>query len=181
MRKLLLSLLAIMVVAGCGGETDDSQTTPTGAARPTAVTPTASPTIAPTAATPASTKEPALLPEGLVGTWVSTEQGDAELVYQFAADGTYKHAGVLLQQRQSGIFKFTVGEAGTVRVQGNTMTMRPRTATVTLEDPDSPSSNYQRPGSRAAKQFTWRFNGTGSSRLLVMTDDQGITISYKRQ
>jgi hypothetical protein len=181
MRKLLLSLLTIMLVAGCGGGTDDGQTTPTAAAPPTAVTPTTSPAPTPTPAAPTSTNEPALLPEGLAGTWVSTDQGNAELVYQFAENGTYKHAGVLLQQRQSGIFKFTVGEAGTVRVQGRTMTMRPRTSTVTLEDPDSPSSNYQRPGSKEAKQFTWRFNGTGSSRLLVMEDGQGITIAYQRQ
>jgi hypothetical protein len=70
----------------------------------------------------------------LVGTWDSAE-GAAEILYVFKADGTYKHAGVLLQERPGGLFTFKIGARGTVTVRGRSLILHPRSGTESLHDP----------------------------------------------
>jgi len=118
-------------------------------------------------------------PEALIGTWISSS-GGAEIVYQFAADGSYKYAGVLLQRRPSGMFSFTVAEAGTASVDGNHLLVQPRMATTSMQDPDSPSSSYtDRPASVDPKRLTWTLNAAHT--VLSLDDGTGPAVDYERQ
>ena len=83
------------------------------------------------------------LPRGLAGTWTCLDQGSAEAMYEIHEDGTYRRARVLMQSRSSGTFTFSIGDAGTVRVKGTTLTVAPSRGAKSLSDPDSPSSNYR--------------------------------------
>ena len=115
------------------------------------------------ASTPAPLSEPpTAFPAELVGTWTSSS-GGAELVYEFARDGSYKYVGVLLQERPSGTFSFTVAERGAASAEDSDLTLRPSKATESLKDPDSPSSDYtDRPSSLAPKSLRWSLDAAGT-------------------
>jgi hypothetical protein len=119
------------------------------------------------------------LPSGLVGTWDSAE-GAAEILYVFKADGTYKHAGVLLQERPGGLFTFKIGARGTVTVRGRTLILHPRSGTESLHDPDNESSDYRRPISTAPERYRWSMTGYGRSARLTLTDQTGNAVTYHR-
>lgn len=119
------------------------------------------------------------LPSALVGTWDSAE-GAAEIIYVFKADGTYKHAGVLLQERPSGFFSFKIGARGTVTVSGRSLVLHPRSGTESLHDPDHASSDYRRPISTAPERYRWSIAGYGRSARLTLTDRTGNAVTYHR-
>jgi hypothetical protein len=119
------------------------------------------------------------LPSALVGTWDSAE-GAAEIVYVFRSDGTYKHAGVLLQERPSGLFSFKIGARGTVTVRGRSLVLHPRSGFQSLHDPDDSSRDYRKPISRAPERYRWSISGYGSSARLRLTDRTGNTVTYHR-
>jgi hypothetical protein len=119
------------------------------------------------------------LPSALVGTWDSAE-GAAEIIYVFKADGTYKHAGVLLQERPSGLFSFKIGARGTVTVRGRSLVLHPRSGTESLHDPDDESSDYRRPIRTAPERFRWSISGYGRSARLRLTDRTGNAVTYHR-
>jgi hypothetical protein len=123
----------------------------------------------------------ARIPSALVGMW-SSAGGAAEIIYDFRRDGTYRHAGVLLQQRESGTFSFQIGARGTVTVRGRSLVLRPRSGFQQLRDPDDPSSNYRRPISRRPERYRWAVSGFGASATLSLTNPRtGLTVEYERQ
>ena len=119
------------------------------------------------------------LPSPLVGTWDSAE-GAAEIIYVFRSDGTYKHAGVLMQERPSGTFSFTIGARGTVTVRGRSLVLHPRSGTQTLHDPDDRSRDFRQPISTAPERYRWSVSGYGRSARLTMTDQTGNAVTYHR-
>ncbi|NJP92026.1 hypothetical protein HCN51_21610 [Nonomuraea sp. FMUSA5-5] len=127
----------------------------------------------------ATSDEPAAtFPSPLVGIWESTGPGAALLVYKFDENGTYRHAGVLNQQRASGVFSFEIAVMGQAEADGETLILRPAAGTKTLRDPDSPSSSYRdRPmDDLSPERYAWRM----ADGMLKLTSDSGDTISYKR-
>jgi hypothetical protein len=118
------------------------------------------------------------LPAALVGTWTSA-RGNAELVYVFRRDGTYQHAGVLLQPRVSGWFRFEVGAAGIVTVRDRTLVLRPLRGFEQLRDPEDPSRNYRRGISRGTQRYRWRLSG-GTTTLSLTDVRTGVRIDYER-
>jgi hypothetical protein len=130
------------------------------------------------ASTPDVTESQPPLPEELVGRWVSTGSGGAEIIYEFAADGAYKYAGVLLQQRDTGMFSFIRSAVGTVSVDGDVLTLRPDHGTEKLQDPDVPSASTEHPIETTEETLAWRIDGGGR---LSLTDASGNTIVYARQ
>jgi hypothetical protein len=179
MRKAYL-LLLILLLVGCGGQDDGPSAASTVAptmSQPTPTDPTdTDPTTtepAPTSATTASA-----LPEGMVGTWSSSE-GDATLAYRFSADGTYRHAGVLTQPRATGTFEFSISETGRATVRGSQLTLQPRSGTTRRKDPDDPSGDYERPISKEPRRFSWRLDSSGD--VLYLRDAQGVEVSYDRE
>jgi hypothetical protein len=91
-------------------------------------------------------------------------------VYRFHADGTYESAEVLMQERPSGIFSFTVGAAGIAEVVGDTLVLTQQSGRETMVDPDSPSSNFDRPLSPLEeKTYFWSFD----RGLLTLTNELG--------
>jgi hypothetical protein len=184
MRKAYL-LLLILLLVGCGGQDDGSSAASTVAPTTSQSTETdttgtdtteTDPTTtepAPTSATTASE-----LPEGMVGTWSSSE-GDATLVFRFSADGTYRHAGVLTQPRATGTFEFSISEIGRATVRGSQLTLRPRSGTTKRKDPDDPSGDYERPISTEPRQLSWRLDSSGD--VLYLRDAEGVEVSYDRE
>jgi hypothetical protein len=120
------------------------------------------------------------LPTALVGTWASAA-GGVELIYIFRSGGTYAHAGVVLQERASGLFSFEIAARGRVTVRGRVLVLHPRSGTQTLRDPDVPSRNYRRPISRKSKRYRWSVAGFGRSARLTLVDRTGNAVRYKRQ
>jgi hypothetical protein len=123
--------------------------------------------------------EPNTFPEELAGGWISSS-GGAEIVYRFTADGSYKHVGVLLQRRPSGMFSFTVADSGTAAADGDVLVLSPRLATKSLKDPDSPSSSYtDRPSSLTPQRFRWSLDAT--SAVLTLDDGSGAPVDNQRE
>lgn len=100
-------------------------------------------------------------PRELVGTWQSVDQGSAEDLIEIHPDGSYLRAMLLMQQRPSGVFSFSIGTTGQVVVQGATLQLAPSSGTESMSDPDAPSASYT---DRALEDFTpdvfhWSLNG----------------------
>ncbi|HET8641137.1 MAG TPA: hypothetical protein VFM37_04320 [Pseudonocardiaceae bacterium] len=179
--------LAVMVLSGCGSAGSELAGSPRAAASSGTSVPTGPPepptgTEPPTSTEPAPTttpEPPPAFPEALVGTWISSA-GTAEIVYQFAADGSYKYAGVLMQQRPSGTFSFTIGETGTASVDGTQLVLVPRISTESLSDPDSPSASYKdRPRALETEQLTWSLDR--AQAVLTLDDGENPPVDYERQ
>jgi len=81
-------------------------------------------------------------PTELVGTWQSVDQGSAEDLIEIHADGSYRRAMLLMQQRPSGVFSFSIGTTGQVVVEGSTLRVVPTSGTESMSDPDAPSDSY---------------------------------------
>jgi hypothetical protein len=121
----------------------------------------------------------ARLPSALVGTWDSAE-GAAEIIYVFRSDGTYKHAGVLLQERPAGLFSFKIGARGTVTVRGRSLVLHPTSGFQSLHDPEDSRRDFRRPIGTAPERYRWSISGYGSSARLRLTDRTGNTVTYHR-
>jgi hypothetical protein len=127
--------------------------------------------------TPSRTDTNSRVPRELVGTWVTFDSGNAKQMYVFAADGSYSFAGLLQQQRSSGMFTFSVSAEGTVTVSRTGLVLRPVRGVKSLRDPDSPSSNFDRPISTEPERQEWRI----SDGILSLTDDTGLTVQYRSE
>jgi hypothetical protein len=125
---------------------------------------------------PTSTETDVLIPGALVGRWQSTDEGDAELIYDFAADGGYKHAGVLLQQQPAGVFSFIVEEAGTAEVDDDSLILRPERGKRTLNDPNSGSGPKEQPLDLSPQRLSWEIR----DGLLVLEGADRRPITYRR-
>ena len=132
---------------------------------------TASPTTTPSETTPTSeadttdvtevADEAGAVPSELVGTWQSVDQGSAEDLVEIHADGSYLRAMVLMQQRPSGLFSYTIGTKGDVEVDGTTLRFVPTEGTESLTDPDSPSDSYtDRPTDLEPEEYQWSVSGS---------------------
>ena len=100
-------------------------------------------------------------PRELVGTWQSVDQGSAEDLIEIHADGSYVRAMLLMQQRPSGVFSFSIGTTGQVLVAGSTLRLAPTSGTESMSDPDAPSASYT---DRSLEDLTpdvfqWSLNG----------------------
>jgi hypothetical protein len=117
------------------------------------------------------------VPRELVGTWLTFDSGNAKQIYVFAANGVYSFAGLLRQQRSSGMFTFSISAEGKVTVGSTSLVLRPLRGAKSLRDPDSPSSNYDRPVSTEPERYEWKVrNG-----ILSLTDDTGLTVQYRSE
>lgn len=115
-----------------------------------------------------------VLPSELEGLWTSVGQGSAETIYRFRTDGSYDKVSILLQRRPSGTFSFTITASGFAEIDGDRLTLTPVEGTQAMEDPDSPSSNFNKPLSDLIPdQFVWSFQD-GS---LILADERG-TVAY---
>ena len=185
---VLLAPIVVALLGGCGSSADPAVDPSTASASPI-LSPTAQSTMGSMSTevppsgdgSPAKTSPPhqEKLPEELVGGWIASS-GGAEIIYRFASDGTYKHVGVLLQRRPSGMASFTVADSGTAAVDGDSLVLRPRRATKSLHDPDSPGSSYdERPSSLAPQHYTWRLDA--AERVLTLDDGTGLAVDYERE
>ncbi len=105
--------------------------------------------------------EAGAVPAALVGTWQSVDQGSAEDLIEVHADGSYLRAMVLMQQRPSGMFSFTIATRGNVEVNGTTLRVVPTEGTESLTDPDSPSGSYtDQPTDLEPQEYQWSVSGS---------------------
>jgi hypothetical protein len=96
------------------------------------------------------------VPAELVGTWDSVDQGSAEDLIEIHTDGSYLRAMVLMQQRPSGMFSYTIGTKGNVEVQGTTLRLVPTEGTESMTDPDSPGDSYtDQPTDLTPEVYQW--------------------------
>ncbi len=133
---VVVALLAVLVTS-CGSpavETVDP------VARTVAVSPSTAESSEPIS--PAPSVQTVALPSELVGTWQSVDQGSAEDVIEIHGDATYLRAMLLMQQRPTGVFSFSIGTTGHVEVEGPTLRLVPTSGTQSMSDPDAPSDNY---------------------------------------
>ena len=96
-----------------------------------------------------------------MGTWQSVDQGSAEDLIEIHADGSYVRAMLLMQQRPSGVFSFSIGTTGQALVAGSTLRLTPTSGTESMSDPDAPSASYtDRPLEDLTPDvFQWSLNG----------------------
>lgn len=152
-RRAVGAALLASLVAACGGpdaEPSDSaartDTVPPSVAESSESSPTAqsSESSRPDTSPPPTEVDDrtADVPVELVGTWQSVDQGAAEDLIEIHADGTYLRAMLLMQQRPSGVFSFSIGTTGHVMVEGSTLRVVPASGTESMSDPDAPGANY---------------------------------------
>jgi hypothetical protein len=107
-------------------------------------------------AAPDEVVEDAVVPDALLGLWTSLDQGAAETVYRFERGGTYDQASVLMQERSTGTFSYTIGMTGLISLDGDQLTLTPTSGTQSRRDPDDPAGDFDRPVTDlTAEQFTW--------------------------
>ena len=100
------------------------------------------------------------VPAALWGTWHSEGQGSAEDLIEIHADGSYLRAMVLMQERPSGMFSYTIATRGFVEVEGTTLRVVPTEGTETMTDPDSPSDSYtDQPTDLSPDEYQWSVSG----------------------
>jgi hypothetical protein len=161
------AMVLAVLVTSCSppdaGSDPAAVVTRTVTASPTTTAPTETPeTTEPvtTDATDVVDGETSAVPAALVGTWRSLDQGSAEDLIEIHADGSYLRAMVLMQQRPSGIFSFSIGTEGNVEVQGTTLRVVPTEGTESLTDPDSPSDSYtNQPTDLTPEVYQWSVSG----------------------
>lgn len=166
-----VALLAFLVTA-CGSPAvePDERVARTVIASPSAAEPSESTRTGPAdqPSEPAGSYPPTEVPDPavalspqLVGTWQSVDQGSAEDLIEVHADGSYLRAEVLLQQRPSGVFIFSIGTKGQVVVEGSTLRLVPTSGTASMSDPDAPSDSYtDRPlEDLTADVYQWSLSG----------------------
>ena len=172
------ALVLVVLVTSCSP--------PDAASDPEAVvtrTVTASPTTTGPSATTQTTEavttdatdvvddETGAVPAALVGTWQSLDQGSAEDLIEIHADGSYLRAMMLMQQRPSGIFSYSIGTKGNVEVQETTLRLVPTEGTESLTDPDSPSDSYtDQPTDLTPQVYQW----STSSGSLFLDGEFGV-------
>jgi hypothetical protein len=169
---------AFLAAFGCGGDDSANGGPAVSETRDETRDTTASESEPTVPESPDGSESEAAVPEELVGTW-QAESDSAELIYVFARDGAYKHAGVLLQQREAGLFSFEIAARGIVSVEGSELVLTPTEGTQTISDPDVPSANSTRPIDRSPERYGWDLEASGSQ--LNLTDASGATVSYTRQ
>lgn len=114
------------------------------------------------------------LPQEFEGLWTSVGQGSVETVYRFRRDGSYDRVSILLQQRPSGKFSFIITASGFAAISGNLLTLTPTEGTQAMEDPDSPSSNFNKPlKDLTPDKFLWTFQ----DGQLILSDELG-SVAY---
>lgn len=134
--------------------------------------PLKTPTQAP--AEPETTEPAPVLPREFEGLWTSVGQGSAETVYRFRSDGSFDRVSILLQERPSGKFSFVITASGSAVVSGNHLTLTPAEGTQAMEDPDSPSSNFNKPlADLTPDEYLWRFQ----DGQLILSDELG-SVAY---
>ncbi|MBV1940560.1 hypothetical protein KUF83_28915 [Streptomyces sp. BV286] len=161
-----------------------TQTTVTSS--PTASVPCSSAPQPPNKTSPAAYYSSAILaakenpvPDPLVGVWESARQNsNTTLAYRFATDGTYKYAGLLSYCMGPGrLYELTQIVQGTVQVEGDRITLRPTTDTVTRKNPENPQEDYEnRPGPRTVQSFNWQ----AGDRTLTLTDPDGLQFVFRQ-
>ena len=158
------ALVVMVLVASCSppdaASDPEAVVTRTVTASPTTTgpseTPQATETTETTDATDVVDDETGAVPAALVGTWQSLDQGSAEDLIEIHADGSYLRAMVLMQQRPSGMFSYSVGTKGNVEVLGTTLRLVPTEGTESLTDPDSPSESYtDQPTDLTPQVYQW--------------------------
>ena len=156
-------LVLAIVVSSCSPpdapEEPETVVTQTVTASPTTTAP--SEPAETTDATEVADEETGVVPADLVGTWQSVDQGSAEDLIEIHADGSYLRAMVLMQQRPSGMFSYTIGTTGNVEVDGTTLRVVPTEGTESLTDPDSPSDSYtDQPTDLEPEEYQWSVSGS---------------------
>jgi hypothetical protein len=122
----------------------------------------------------------ARVPAALRGAWLSQDDGgSAVLGYTFNADGTYFFTGLLAQQRAGGLWTYRITARGTVTVRGNRLTLRPRSGTREVHDPDVPSRSTRGPIRRTTERYRWSVVGRGRNAVLSLTDATDNTVEYE--
>ena len=176
----LLLLAAALLPIACGDDTGDEGARSTVSQPAPDLEPEPEPEPEPGAEPESEPESAAGLPAELVGTWIAAE-GGAELVYEFSPDGSYKHASVLLQQREAGLFSFTISASGTVEVEGSTLTITPESGTQEIEDPDAPAGGSEKPIDTSPQHYEWALDTSGAAPELQLTDAEGLTLTYVRE
>ncbi len=148
--EMAIGLAVVVASTGCTGAESNAPVVST--TTPASPSGTPSPTLEP--------QDAAAIPDELIGTWRSIGQGTAEVVYHLHADGSYESAEVLMQERPSGVFSFTIGAAGVAKADGDTLVLTQQRGRETMTDPDSPSSDFDRPLSPLEERsYAWSFDG----------------------
>jgi hypothetical protein len=174
-----VSLLVLLVACGSDPESNpESKPDPPATSATGASTPSVDPQPTPREVTPTPPPDTEDGEVAIVGTWSSTDPGDATFAYRFEPDGTYAWVGVITQPRASGTFHFQVQAKGRFAVRANRLFLTPSRSSRTRNDPDDPSGDYKNQPYDLAPS-TYRFTVEGSEGM-TLSNDSG-TQHYVRE
>jgi hypothetical protein len=168
-----------LLLAGCGGAADPTPGALGGAPPGADAPPSSTPRPAPE---PTRTVAPRDVDaDDLRGLWGAGEEGGAQIVYEFDADGTFTRVSLLRDEREGGTFRFQDVVEGTFRVDDGRLALRPTAGTQTIDDPESdrsgPVSTRKTDLRREVHAVELREDGT----VLVLTPDDGAAVTLARQ
>lgn len=133
----------------------------------------------------------------LVGSWRSSEVGligyqntvtgstrpgrGTTAQYRFLPGGRYEYNGYL----ETTVYNCTTTlfnpVAGTYRVEGGRLSLRPETSRWQQRNSCAPSANKEQPGKLDPAAYAWRVSEEGGVRRLCLSSSEGGEVCYRRE
>ncbi|MEU8848143.1 hypothetical protein AB0C70_18340 [Streptomyces sp. NPDC048564] len=133
----------------------------------------------PTNAVPPSSPTKAVAdPRDLVGAWESARPGtNTTLAYRFTEENKYKYIGLLTYSMGAeGAYELTHIVEGTYEASTDSLTLKPRSATVTRKNPENPERDYT---NRPARLETQHYRWTVADRKLSLVRRDGTEFVFR--
>ncbi|MFE6365461.1 hypothetical protein ACFVP3_36380 [Streptomyces sp. NPDC057806] len=109
-------------------------------------------------APPSSPTRAAAHPRDLVGAWESARPGsNTTLAYRFTEENKYKYIGLLTYSMGAeGTYELTHIVEGTYEASADSLTLKPRSATVTRKNPENPERDHtNKPVPLETQHYRW--------------------------
>ena len=135
--------------------------------------------------------------EGLLGSWRSSELGmisyqnsvtgstrpgrGTTMQYRFLPGGRYEYNGYLETTMYNCTTTLFNPAAGTYRVEGDRLTLTPRTSKWQQTNNCASSMNKELPGKLDAETYTFRFSTEAGGRRLCLTSQKGSEVCYRAE
>ena len=110
----------------------------------------------------------------------STNGGGTQVLYTFKPGNRYEFASMTTSALYNCSMKFGTYKSGSVKFNGNTLTLVPRQATFTSQDSCSAKDNYQKPADRTPETFNWSIQRDQYGLKLCLQNAKINGCAYKR-
>ena len=109
-----------------------------------------------------------------------TNGGGTQVLYTFRPNGTYEYAALTTQNTYTCHTEFMTYKTGTVTVNGNVLTLIPKTSKFTSKDSCSSRNNYEKPAGMERETYNWSVQRDEYGIKLCLQNNRVNDCAYKR-